>query len=174
MLVGVGTNNKAKVTAVENIVGDQFPQAKFKAISVASNVSEQPMTDEETRLGAINRALNTRETLGTELSIGLEGGVREIAGQMYCCNWGALVLADGTILTAAGALFVLPEEVASQIRVGAELGPVMDVFTKQHDTRQHAGAIGVFTNGLINRKEMFDHIVKLLVGQYLYHQSKYN
>lgn len=172
MLVGIGTKNNAKVGAVENIVQQHFQSAQFQTVSVASEVSEQPMSEMETRQGAINRALHTFAETGAALSFGLEGGVQEIDEQMYCVNWGALVLADGTILTAAGAQFILPEEIASQIREGAELGPVMDDFTKQHDTSQHAGAIGVFTNGLIDRKAMFEHIVSLLVGQYMYYHAE--
>ena len=166
--VAIGTENKAKIGAVESVVRKVLPLAVFETIDIPSNVSAQPITDEETRQGAINRAVATRDALGAEFSFGLEGGVREIDGQMYVCNWGALALVDNTVLTAAGAQIVLPKEIADHIRAGEELGPVMDEFTKKKDIRSHAGAVGIFTNGLIDRKEMFEHIVRLLVGQYLY------
>jgi len=54
------------------------------------------------------------------------------------------------------------------------LGPVMDVYTKQQDTRSGSGAVGVFTAGLIDRTEMFEHIVKLLIGQFLFKKSHKN
>ena len=88
---------------------------------------------------------------------------------MYWCNWGAVALKDGTVISSSGASFVLPEDVAAKLRSGEELGPVMDAFTKTKDIRHHAGAIGIFTEGLVDRKEMFEHIVTLLIGQVLYH-----
>lgn len=168
MLVSIGTTNKAKVKAIENVVKEYFKEVTFEQFKVPSDVSEQPFSTEETRQGAINRAINTLKVSQGDLNFGLEGGVCEIDGIMYCCNWGAVALKDGTILTAAGAQFPLPEEIANELRTGKELGPVMDYYTKQQDTRSGSGAIGVFTAGLVDRAEMFEHIVKILIGQYLF------
>jgi inosine/xanthosine triphosphatase len=168
--IAIGTRNKAKTGAVETVANEYFDNIQFEHIEVASGVSEQPFSDEETRQGAINRALNTRAATNADLSFGLEGGVREINGIMHCCNWGAVALKDGTVMSGSGALFILPEEIAVQLRDGKELGAVMDVYTNGQNIRHHAGAIGIFTNGLIDRKEMFEHIVKLLIGQVLFLQ----
>lgn len=172
MRVVIGTKNKAKTGAVTKVMSQHFPQVTFEFIDVASGVSEQPMSNEETRQGAINRAkASVLAVEGAACGFGLEGGVYEIDGQMYCCNWGAMALPTGEVYSCAGASFVLPEVVASRVRAGEELGPVMDDFTKTADIRHHAGAIGIFTNGLIDRKEMFEHITTLLVGQYMYFQT---
>lgn len=168
MQIAIGTTNKAKTQAVEFIVKKYFTQAMFTHIKAASEVSEQPMTTEETRLGAINRAKNAMRETGADLSFGLEGGVTEIDGIMYVCNWGALVLADGSLITAAGAQIILPEEIAQEIRTGKELGPVMEAYTQRRDIRQHIGAVGIFTQGIVDRQAMFEHIISLLVGQYLF------
>lgn len=165
MNVAIGTKNKAKTGAVEQVLGLYYQDIKFEHVDVASDVAEQPFSMEETRQGAINRAVNTRAKTNAEWNFGLEGGVCEIDGVMYCCNWGAVALRDGTVISAAGAQFILPEEIARELRAGKELGPVMDAYTNRQNIRQHAGAIGIFTNGFIDRKEMFEHIVKLLVGQ---------
>lgn len=168
MQIAIGTTNKAKTQAVEFIVKKYFTQVMFTHIKAASEVSEQPMTTEETRLGAINRAKNAMRETGADLSFGLEGGVTEIDGIMYVCNWGALVLADGSLITAAGAQIILPEEIAQEIRTGKELGPVMEAYTQRRDIRQHIGAVGIFTQGIVDRQAMFEHIISLLVGQYLF------
>ena len=168
MNIAIGTTNKAKIGAVEVLSKQYFKNAEFTYYKAASDVSEQPMTTEETRQGAINRARNTMASTGAPLSFGLEGGVTEIEGDMYICNWGALVLADGTVFTAAGAQIVLPEEIAQEIRAGKELGPVMEAYTQRRDIRQHTGAVGIFTQGIVNRQAMFEHIVALLIGQYLF------
>jgi non-canonical (house-cleaning) NTP pyrophosphatase len=47
----------------------------------------------------------------------------------------------------------------------------MDDFAKKENVRKNEGAVGIFTNGLINRSEMFSHIMNLLVGQYHYQKA---
>lgn len=172
MLVAIGTKNRAKTAAVEGVIRKYFNHVEFVYYEVESGVSEQPVSDEETRQGAINRAIRTRHLSQADLSFGLEGGVREIDGVMYCCNWGAVALKDGRVISGAGAQFILPEEIAVKLREGGELGPIMDDFTKTKDIRHHAGAIGIFTNSLIDRKQMFEHVVTILLGQVMYY-SKY-
>ncbi len=111
MKIAIGSKNKAKTEAVESVVL-QFIDAEFELLSVSSGVSDQPLTDEETRTGAINRALNALKISGADAAFGLEGGVREIDGDLFVCNWAAMALANGEIFTAAGAQIRLPEEVA--------------------------------------------------------------
>lgn len=172
MKVAIGTHNRAKVKAVQNVLHEFFDDVEFQEVNVPSNVSNQPFSDEETRQGAINRAINALEATGADMNFGLEGGVQEIDGMMYCCNWGALALKDGQVLTAAGAQFMLPDEIAAKLKEGQELGPVIDEWVNEKDTRHHQGAIGVLTAGLIDRTEMFEHIVKNLIGQYFFMQNK--
>lgn len=168
MKVAIGTLNRAKTNAVRNVINTYFDEVEFLEVDVPSNVSEQPFSDEETRQGAINRAVNTLQLTGADLNFGLEGGVRELDGIMYCCNWGAVALKNGQVISVAGAQFMLPDEIAKEMKAGKELGPLMDEYTKEKDIRQHKGAVGVFTANLVDRVEMFEHIVKLLVGQYLF------
>ncbi|MGM9951595.1 MAG: DUF84 family protein [Lysinibacillus sp.] len=170
--IAIGTKNKAKIAAVEEVANNYFATVAYEYMSVPSGVSEQPFSDAETRQGAINRAVNAREATGADLSFGLEGGVYELDGAMYCCNWGAVAIKGGPVISSSGASFILPEEIAGQLRTGKELGPVMDEFTRTKDIRQHAGAIGIFTDGVVDRKAMFEHIVALLIGQVRYHSKR--
>lgn len=170
MTITVGSTNFAKVEAVKSI----FENSEVKSLSVPSNVSDQPFTDEETLEGASNRAHHAMELGKSELGIGLEGGVVEMSSVLYLCNWGALVDQFGFSTVAGGARIRLPEEVAYELRNGKELGPVMDTFAKKRDVRKLEGAIGVFTSDLVNRKEMFAHIVKLLAGQYQFYKNNHS
>ncbi|MEK4486771.1 DUF84 family protein [Psychrobacillus sp. FSL H8-0484] len=166
MKILIGTNNRAKTKAVQSISSIYYPDASFVNKEVPSLVSDQPMSNEETRQGAINRAKQLMVQADAHFGIGLEGGVQEIDGTMYICNWGALATNDGEVYTATGAGVPLPEEIAIQLREGAELGPVMDVYTNKNDIRHDEGAIGVFTNSYVKRSDMFEHIMLLLIGQY--------
>lgn len=168
MKIAIGTTNKAKTEAVEAVAQKYFEDTTFTYVKAASEVSDQPMSNEETRLGAMNRAKNAMIKTDASLSFGLEGGVTEIEGEIYVCNWGALTVSDGTTFTAAGAQIILPKEIAQEIRFGGELGPLMEQYTQRRDIRQGTGAVGIFTQGVVSRQMMFEHIVSLLVGQYLF------
>lgn len=164
----IGSKNTAKVNAAKRIVSLHFPQAMIEAEDVESGVSEQPFGDEETRLGALNRAIHAASMKEGAIGIGLEGGVRTLDGQVYLCNWGALILPDGTKFTAGGAQIPLPPPIAEEMLNGKELGPVVDDYFKMNGIRQKEGAIGMFTSQAVKRDELFEHILQLLIGQYKY------
>ncbi|MFX3673166.1 MAG: DUF84 family protein [Paenisporosarcina sp.] len=167
MKIGIGTTNNAKCLAVKEEWNKYFKDSTFLELNVSSGVSEQPLDDFETSTGAKNRAMNVLNNSDVDIAFGLEGGVKELDGVMFICNWGVLATRKGQFFLAGGAQIPLPEEVAQPLREGAELGPVMDLYTKQEGIRHMEGAVGVFTNGLVNRSEMFKHIIRLLIGQYL-------
>lgn len=164
----IGTVNAAKATAARRVILSHFPHAVVNEVDVKSGVSDQPFGDEETKLGAINRALRASGQLENVIGIGLEGGVRMLEGQMYLCNWGALVLPDGARFTAGGAQIPLPKEIADELIIGKELGPVVDAYFKASGIRNKEGAIGMFTAHAVNREELFEHVLQLLIGQLKY------
>ena len=164
----IGSTNQAKVNAVKKVLTMHYTEAIFAEISVPSGVADQPFGDDETKTGAINRAIAAASTIDGSMGIGLEGGVKLIGRQMYLCNWGALVMTDGMIFTAGGAQIPLPDEIAKELNAGKELGPVVDQYFKTNGIRQKEGAIGMFTMQVVNRDDLFEHIMKLLVGQMKY------
>lgn len=167
MRIIIGSTNKAKVSAVKRI----FPDAEIEEMKVNSGVNPQPVSDEETRQGAINRAKNSKDQIKGSYGIGLEGGVMYVKNQLYLCNWGALVTPENVCFTASGARILLPQKISTQLAQGMELGEVMREWTKKEDIRQNLGAVGVFTNKIISREAMFAHVVQLLRGQAEYNHS---
>jgi inosine/xanthosine triphosphatase len=165
MIVAVGSKNKAKVKAVKDTFHELGIDADILPVDAPSNVSAMPFSDEETMKGAIHRAEYCLENSDAKWAIGLEGGVTETPFGLFLCNWGALAARGKTTLLAGGARILLPEEIAGRLRGGEELGPVMDDYANKTGISLHEGAIGIFTNGRIDRSDMFSHIVKLLIGQ---------
>lgn len=170
MLVAIGSKNPAKVSAVKKIIANE--ENEVISLNVPSGVALQPFSDEETIRGAINRAESCLENSQAELGIGLEGGVVKTSHGLFLCNWGALASKNEKPIIAGGARILLPTEIEQRLLLGHELGPIMDEYTNQRNIRKREGAIGVFTNEWITRSEMFEHITKMLFGQYYYNQEK--
>lgn len=164
MKIIIGSKNPAKITAVKNAFPEESYQ--FVAMDISSGVSDQPFSDEETITGAKNRAAAALMEGKGDFGIGLEGGVQETKNGLLLCNWGAIASMDFEPIIAGGARLILPEEIAVRLRAGEELGPVMDEYAKKQNVRKNEGAIGIFTNGFLNRTEMFTHITLMLAGQY--------
>lgn len=169
MKIIIGSMNPAKIKAVQI----SFPMADVAGIEVGSRVSSQPFSDDETLEGAVNRARECAASTKGAIGIGLEGGVMQIDDKLYLCNWGALVDANHNIFTAGGARIPLPDSISIELNKGKELGDVMDEYAKKQGIRKKEGAIGVFTNNIIDRTTMFSHIVSLLKGQHEFANSLY-
>ena len=176
--VVVGSTNPVKVNAVRVVFEKYYPGCQVLGVGAASGVSGQPMTEEETIRGARNRA---RAVLtGSDFGVGIEGGVCEIEGKLFECAWVAVVKVkneklkvkddgneDGYVEGLGGGLyFELPEKIASRIRDGEELGPVMEEIM-QYDVKRSEGAIGVFSKGKLSRQQAYEQIVTTAVLKFV-------
>jgi inosine/xanthosine triphosphatase len=172
----VGSLNQVKVNAVKNAVNDVLPETRIQGFATASGVSHQPRGDQETRLGAENRA---REALAQgkqwlvdqgisaseALGVGLEGGVFDQEnGELWSTVWIMVVDETGKTFAANGARFQVPEIIAQKIREGGEMGPVVSQLVGESNIRQKQGMIGVITNDFVNRTEEYTGITKLAFG----------
>jgi inosine/xanthosine triphosphatase len=169
MKVIIGSTNPAKVAAVKNAF--TYTYSEYISLDISSGVSDQPFSDDETIKGAVNRAVGALQQGNGDIGVGLEGGVQETEMGLMICNWGALASNSMEPIIAGGARFLLPDVIAVRLRAGEELGPVMDDYAKKSNVRKNEGAVGIFTNNLMNRAEMFSHIMSLLIGQYHYHRD---
>lgn len=81
MVIAVGSTNEAKVLAVKEVLLDSahFSTVKVIECSVGSDVSDQPISLQETIQGAKNRARNAFEKCDCKYSFGIESGLMEAA-----------------------------------------------------------------------------------------------
>ncbi|HLU22826.1 MAG TPA: DUF84 family protein [Bacillaceae bacterium] len=168
MNIAIGSKNKAKINAAKLALDSAELIHTLFPIDAPSSVSDMPFSDEETMRGAVNRAEYCLLQADVEMAFGLEGGVTETSYGLYLINYGALAEKGKETILSGGARIKLPEIIASKLRNGQVLGNVMEEYCKRENIRSNEGAIGIFTNGLIDRTEMFTHICKLLIGQRQY------
>jgi inosine/xanthosine triphosphatase len=171
MHIFLGSTNRVKINAVTLAASETWPSVKVIGVNANSEVSDQPWGDEETRIGAENRAKaaleeGKRQKLSDEfIGIGMEGGVfEEKNGELWNTVWTAIVDTEGNLIVANGERFLLPLSLSKLIREGKEMGPAMDELIGSKDIKHQHGMIGVITKRFIDRTEMYAGLAKLALG----------
>lgn len=163
-LIAVGSTNRVKVAAVRNgLMGEAVTIISYPA---ASRVRDQPLSDEETQQGAINRARECLEKTQATLAIGLEGGLQFLTGKLYLCHWGALVDRDQIVYLSNSPILRLPDEYKNDLLAGVSLDQLMLKDTGIENLGTKEGAIGYFTENRLTREQVLSQTVKILYGQY--------
>jgi inosine/xanthosine triphosphatase len=150
----LGTTNQAKKTAVVLATGTEPV-----CLAVPSGVSAQPLSEEETIAGAINRAKAVLDRVpNADIGLGLEGGLTfddRYTNQWYllsvCAAWNGRQLCLGK-----GLFFPVPNKAVERIqREGIELRTIIDEWSGTTGSNQRGGAYGLLTGGRIRRAEVF-------------------
>lgn len=165
----IGSQNPVKVQCVKDSFHLMFRQAifSFEGCQTESGVSDQPMTDEETYLGALNRARFVRAAFPmADFCVGIEGGISDDGQLMEAFAW-VVIIGAANQSRARTATFLLPEKVASLVRGGIELGVADDMVFGRSNSKQQDGAVGLLTNGVINRTAYYSHAVTLALIPFL-------
>jgi len=132
-----------------------------RGVSVASGVSNQPMSDEETLQGALNRAENAHTAdARADYWVGIEGGCEEKHGELLAYAWIVVKSHDQTGKGRTGA-FCLPREIAELVRQGVELGEADDRVFGRSNSKQLNGAIGILTGDVMDRTQYYESAVVL-------------
>lgn len=165
--IAVGSTNPVKVAAARAVLAPLVHGATVVGVGVASGVSAQPFGDEETIRGARARAVAARELLDADLGIGIEGGCVDGALGMRTCAWAVVVDRSGRSGTGGSLVLPLPPRVAAMVRSGVELGHAMDALVAQHNTKHGAGAVGILTDGLVDRQRAYEVLVTYALAPFL-------
>ncbi|WP_422355382.1 inosine/xanthosine triphosphatase [Roseivirga pacifica] len=172
--VVVASKNPVKINCTQRAFSKAFPdfELEVEGVSVPSDVSDQPMTDAETLQGALNRAENAKaEMPNAGYWVGIEGGIDQQSGTMEAFAW-IKILSKTKAGKARTASFDLPEQIRELVNQGVELGHADDMVFKRTNSKQGNGAVGILTNGLIDRAAYYEPAVVLalipFINQELY------
>jgi inosine/xanthosine triphosphatase len=166
--IAVGSTNPVKIGAARAVLGPLAPDATIDGVGVASTVSDQPVGDDETIRGAIARARAALATASADFGVGIEGGVvEEPNGAMRTCAWAAIVDSNGRAGVGGSLAMTLPARVAVLIRGGMELGHAMDALVGAHGTKRGVGAVGILTDGLVDRQRAYEVLITYALARFL-------
>jgi len=156
MKIIVGSTNPAKVNAVKRVAEQLFDEVEVNGLKTNSGVSDMPMSEQETMTGSINRA-RIASNQG-DFGIGIEGGVSDTKQGMFLFAWITIINKNKISLSCTNKI-LLPENIASELRNGRELGPLIDELTGQEKVSHSEGAFGLLTKGSISRVKSFENAV---------------
>lgn len=161
MKIIVASENPVKLGAVKSAFNSCFNDFHVEGIEVGSGVSEQPLTDKETLIGARNRAAEARKRIhDADFWVGIEGGVQAEENGLAAFAW-IVINSAGKSGEARTAAFLLPEKIAHLVAGGLELGTANDLVFRQSNSKQKEGAVGLLTQNRIDRTELYRQAVIL-------------
>jgi inosine/xanthosine triphosphatase len=160
----IASTNPVKIQAAQVGYSQVFPTEllRVQGVSVPSGVRDQPMSDDETLLGAENRAAAAHTAVPqADYWFGIEGGCAETHDALWAFAWVVVRSADGITGRGRTAAFQLPEAVAALVRAGVELGVADDRVFGRENSKQANGAVGLLTGDVIDRQAYYVHAVVL-------------
>ncbi|MHA2939582.1 inosine/xanthosine triphosphatase [Vibrio sp. RC27] len=155
----ITSRNPAKISAVSNAFTTCFPNEEFQfiGIKVASDVRDQPMSDEETRQGAVNRIENAKQQYpDNHYYVGIEAGIEGNATFAWM-----IIDSSSQRGESRSANLMLPPVVLSKLNDDNELGEVMDEVFNTSNIKQKGGAIGLLTHQLLTRSSVYEQALIL-------------
>lgn len=169
----VGSTNPIKINAVklgfQSIFKDE--NINVKGIVAHSGVSDQPTSDEETFIGASNRAKQCKHAEVGDYFVGVEGGVDDSVNGMVAFAW-VSIHSGKKVGQSRTSTFELPAAIVDHIRNGIELGKADDLVFGTVNSKQKGGAVGLLTHGALDRTNYYAQAVTLalipFINQNLY------
>ncbi|BAJ00672.1 inosine/xanthosine triphosphatase [Shewanella violacea] len=175
----VGSKNPVKVNAARVAICQLFPDIDIECngMHAPSGVPDQPMTDVETREGAINRVKYCREFSAkaaqqadgepiAELFIAMEGGVDNF--EYGPATFAYTVIATQSQLSVGrSAQLPISQSIYKSLLAGEELGDVMDRLFNTNNIKQQGGAIGLLTQGHATRESTYTQALILAMAPML-------
>jgi inosine/xanthosine triphosphatase len=186
--VAIGSLRPPKVEAVRSVMnkvmtflGYHSESINYIAREVESGVSTMPLSVQEIRRGACNRAMEVRRLVEEEsgpvdFAIGMEGGFFILSAEdrehIHLQTW-AFVHHNGAGYYGSSMSMPVPRAVAREVLENKkELGEVIDDFANRKEVRNQDGAFGVFSLGLLTRQQALELALIAALAPF-YHQKLY-
>ena len=158
MEVIVASKNPVKLASKQQDFESYFTheQIEYTCVEAASDVSEQPMSSEETIRGAINRATNASRR-EADFAVGIEGGMSfyKIDNREYGVEicWVAVVdCKTGEHEIACSPGFSVLPHIVERMHQGQNLSEAMEQEYGIKNLGQKNGYIGWLSNDFITRQ----------------------
>jgi len=164
----VGSTNPIKINAAKTAIATAFPHCEVtcQGMHAPSLVPDQPMTEEETKLGAVNRVNYCQKNVEADFYVAIEGGVDNFIYGSATFAY-VVIVANGTQSIGRSANLPLPDVVFQALQKGEELGDVMDRLFNTDNIKQKGGAMALLTNNNATREGVYTQSLILALAPFL-------
>jgi len=165
----VGSKNPVKISAAQTAICEvlSLKEVECVGINAPSSVAAQPMTTEETKLGAINRIQYCQQHTRADFYVAIEGGVDQF--EYGPATFAFVAIANQTQMSIGRSCNLpLPPVIYQALKSGEELGHVMDRLFNTDNIKQKGGAIGLLTNGLATRESVYRQAILLAMAPFIH------
>ncbi|MGS2719181.1 inosine/xanthosine triphosphatase [Paraglaciecola aestuariivivens] len=167
----VGSRNPVKINAIKQAFSQLFTDEQIECVGVdaPSGVADQPMTQTETRQGALNRVDYCKAQNQADYYAAIEGGVHNFTDGPATFAYIAIAN-EHKVSVGRSTQLPLPQRVYQALVNGQELGKVMDDLFNTQNVKQKQGAIGLLTQGQASRESVYTQAAILTLAPFIHTQ----
>jgi inosine/xanthosine triphosphatase len=165
----VGSRNPVKINAARSIFSLYYPAMTIdcQGVDAPSQVPDQPIGEDETRIGAENRVLYCQQYHQADFYVAMEGGAEQFS--YGPATFAFVVIANNQQrVIGRSSNLPLPLSLYNALLQGKELGDVMDNAFNTSNIKQQGGAIGLLTNHHATRESTYTQALTLAMAPFLH------
>jgi non-canonical (house-cleaning) NTP pyrophosphatase len=165
MRLAAATTSKQKLGYLKEVLKELGLDFEILSVDVDSGVSDQPMTEQETKQGSINRAQKALdETNNTDLSIGIEVGYHpNDTGKLEIFCFSTIIQRNGVVLSRESQRLLLPDFHQTILREGKYLGDHVRRFIEESPD-EYSKQVG---EDIRNRKTFIKSAIRSVLTDYI-------
>jgi len=169
MKIVLGSTSKAKKEILDKALRNSI-KGKYEIVGINadSEISDQPLSEDETVKGAVNRARNAfKQVPDADFAVGLEGGLNKVDGANYFLVCGTAIV-DNTqkAYIGVGGQLELPKEVSDRISNNEQFGEAIREYEAKNKTDQNVAPL---VESIISREASF---IQAINNAYLSYKNK--
>ncbi len=165
----IGTVSQSKINIIKSFFERGHEKFCFVSLDVLSGISEQPLSEEETIVGSINRAKNAIKKYNKDFvfSLGLEAGLVKMNDIHHLVCAVSIIDEERNIFTGVSKRLPLPFSVSSEIDKKKEFGVTIRKFSGSPNGRSSKEVFNLVKE-LIDRKKTFKEALSIAYFKYNY------
>ncbi len=161
--VVIASKNPVKIDSVKSGFTKCFPEVEYDYMGASSpsGVPDQPIGDEQTFTGAMNRVEHIKlEFPDHDYFVGIEGGLTKVGDVYEVFAW-VIVSSSSNFGKAKTSTFYLPQAISKLVDEGKELGEADDIVFNRRNSKTSNGSVGILTKDVVTRTDFYTEAVVL-------------
>lgn len=166
MKIAVGTTSEQKLQYLREVLDELNIDAVLTPLEVLSEISEQPMSFQETKRGSVNRAKNALANYNdADVALGIEVGYHPSPnGDYKILCWATIIDKNGRQVSTPSHRLLLPQFHQQKLKEGEDLRHYVRQYMVENpdNLSQELGII------IRDRKPFIQMSIKLALFEYLF------